>query len=265
MAKKKKVKKFAWEKKAKIAKPKKTDFVKEKTKKSKWAYKEKKQTNKNAKKKFIQPRTVFGWEDREHISKPKASDFKEPKKKPLKWSIPWLKSLIFPEKIEEPKREDFEEKEERKVSQPIITAREIITKETIITEKKTIKEKPKFEEEPITTEDSGILPKIMLFVIGLCYLVFLGLIATMFMNVTFEEYMLVENTFFILTIISIILAAIYSYKKEVFRGFIYISLIILIYIILGAIFAEPLLKTLNMLLLVLAILPIQVYLVNYVK
>ncbi|HNV01397.1 MAG TPA: hypothetical protein PKK60_03140 [archaeon] len=261
---KKKTKKFAWEKKSKISKPKKTDFVKKEKKKG--VYKQKKPTNKNAKKKFVQPRTVFGWEDREYISKPKASDFREPKKKPLKWSIPWLKSLISPEKIDEPKREDFVEKEERKVGQPIITAREVlIEKKEITTEKRVIQENRKFEEEPEKVEEIGILPKIMLIIIGICYLIFLGILSTAFINITIEDYLFIESAFFTLSVISIILAAIYSFKKEIFKGFIYISLILLIYIILGAIFAEPLLKTLNILLIVLAILPIQVYLVFYVK
>lgn len=261
MAKKKKVKKFAWEKKPKIAKPKKTDFIK---KEKKWAYKDKKPTNKNAKKKFIKPRTVFGWEDREHISKPKKSDFKEVKKRPLKWNIPWLNKLLYPEKVEEPNREDFIEKEERKVSQPIITAREVLVEEKIV-ERKIIKEKPTFEEEINTTKEGGVLTKIMLGVIIICYLLFIVLLSTLFLEVTFEDYLLIENLFFIVAGLSIILAAFYAFQKEIFKGFIYISLTILVYIILGAIFAEPLLKSLNVLLIILAVLPIELYLIFYVK
>ncbi len=247
---KSKVKKFAWEKKAKIEKPKKTDFVK-KEKKKKWAYKQKKK-NQNIKKKFIAPRTVLGWEDREHISKPKPSDFKEKKKKPLKWDIPWLNKLLNPQKSEEPKREDFEEREPIKVGEGIRSREEFV-------------EETKYEEPERFEENQPLLPKVILIAVGICYLLFFGLIVTMFGFIESSNYLGIENLFFVVAIISIILSAIFAYQRNIFRGFIYISLIVLAYILVVAIFAEPVLRLINVLLIILAVLPIEIYLVFYNK
>ena len=53
---------------------------------------------------------------------------------------------------------------------PIVSAREIITKETIVTEKSY--KNPIIKETKTTKTEEGILPKLMILVIGLCYLVF---------------------------------------------------------------------------------------------
>lgn|GEM_PF-2029634 len=227
---------FGWEKKNQIEKPKKTDF---------------------------KPK-IFKWEKRSNIAKPKRSDFIFHR---LNWKIHWLDNLLHPKENEVPQKEDFEEKKERNV---IVGDSETIKASSLFEEEKEnnfkkYESKEKVFDEPLE-EKRDLHAGILLFIIGITYITFFGMILGRYVLVmATSDYLLLNSIFLDLTIISIIVAALYAIRKNIFYGFAYISIVVIVYIALSFLFAETLLSTITTLLIVLAVLPIETYLVMYVK
>jgi hypothetical protein len=232
---------FEWEKGKKVAKPAKSDF---KTK-------------------------FFKWEKEQKIAKPKKSDFIFHS---LNWKIPWLDSVLGSNKIEEPRKEDFEEKKERKI---IVSEEPVVSASTLIGSKKEEDEEIKpvresFDDEQhfedTVKDERDIHAGIILLLIGVTYLTFLGMfVGRYLLQMPLADYLFIHAVFLDLTILSIIASALYAIRKNIFYGFAYISIVVIIYVALSFLFAETLLSTITTLLIVLAILPIEGYLVMYVK
>jgi len=265
-------KKFVWESKPIKEKPKKSDFVSQPLHwKIPWIGKllRPKKVEKPKKSDFVRKEnhTKFKWERRKIIQKPRASDF-ETKQKRIKWKIPWLEELINPKnRFDDPKSEDFEDKKQKKIAvgnETVLPARSLLGKETkIVIEKETITEKSRTINEKPTSSRDWIASAILLLVAA-DYVVFLGmLIGRYLMNVNTSDYASLNGLFYAITIVSILLSLFFCLKKNITTGFVYISIILIVYLGLSMLLAKDLFETIGILLILAAILPIEIYNIFY--
>jgi len=219
---------------------------------------------------------VIPWLDEDKIEEPWPEDFLE---KPNNWKMPWFGE----NKIEEPKAEDFSikemEDEEDKMKKDFgpgetkttITERKYLTTETkteVKKEHKVLVGDLNETVDPFGTKKesksySG-LGMLVLALAAITLLVFFGYLATFLSTDLFEMNDPVFYGFVLLAGLLVLLSAFYSIKKNIFVGFISVAaILVLIALASIVLLGDNMVKIVITVIIVVAIIPIVYYMVNY--
>ena len=190
-------------------------------------------------------------------------------RQPLYWNIPWL----VEKKIEKPKASDFlKSKSVTKETEKIVNEINLEKNNETKTEEKVVvveKEHKVLVRNAPTTEFkddykpiSNTFATLLLMLTGLVVFLFLVYGVTVFAGMI-ELMEPAFNLFILVTIILVILSAIYALERNIFHGFIIVGIILTILILIGILLlGDNVWRLVTTIIIILAIVPTEYYMIT---